>query len=276
MLFNAVLEVVMRRWKARLGNRGLLLSPQSDRLTNIRYADDLLLFARSLDDAVFMLDCLVEELSRAGLSVNARKTKILTTDVNVAVDEAPLFIDAGGGMVEVVKHAGTHKYLGRLLIGDLRMRGKCNLEHRMKCAWLKYHQFADTMQNRNIPIKLRLRLFDSVVTPSVLYSLTTTPLTQKDLDKLDALQRKMLRRIVGWVRLEEEAWQLTGHRMKRRLEAALAQQPVTDWSIRRNRQRDSLVQQIEHGHLLKWCSLSYAWRPSRARHRGRPLQRWTD
>eukprot|EP00959_Pyramimonas_sp_CCMP1952_P217036 4539173-Pyramimonas_sp.AAC.1 len=78
------------------------------------------------------------------------------------------------------------------------MRGKCNLEHRMKCAWLKYHQFSDTLQNRNIPIKLRLRLFGSVATPSVLYSLTTTPLTQKDLDKLDALQRKMLRRIVGW------------------------------------------------------------------------------
>ena len=204
MLFNAALEAVMSRWQARLGNHGLLLSPQSDRLTNIRYADDLLLFARSLDDAVFMLDCLVEELSRAGLSVNARKTKILTTDVNVAADEAPLFIDAGGGMVEVVKHAGTHMYLGRLLSGDLRMRGKCNLEHRMKCAWLKYHQFADTMQNRNIPIKLRLRLFDSVVTPSVLYSLTTTPLAQKDFDKRGALQRNMLRRIVGKVRSEGE------------------------------------------------------------------------
>ena len=70
---------------------------------------------------MFMLDCLVEELSRASLSVNSRKTKILTIDANVAVDELPLLLDTGGGMVEVVKSAGTHKYLGRLLRGDLRM-----------------------------------------------------------------------------------------------------------------------------------------------------------
>ncbi|CAK0905169.1 unnamed protein product [Prorocentrum cordatum] len=187
-------------------------------------------------DLVFMLDCLVEELSRASLSVNARETKIMTTHVNVAADVVPLFLDAGGRMVEVVKHAGTHKYFGRLLSGDLRMRGKCNLEHRMKCAWLEDNQFADAMQNRNIPITLRLRLFDSLETPSVLHSLTTSPLTQKDLDKLDALQMKLLRRIVGWVLLEE-AWQLTGHRIKRWLEAALARHPVTEWSNRRNRQR---------------------------------------
>jgi len=68
-------------------------------------------------------------------------------------------------MVEVVKLAGTHKYLGRLLSGDPKARGRCNLQFSMQCAWLKYHQHEATLQNRNIPIKLRLRLFD-VVTPS--------------------------------------------------------------------------------------------------------------
>ncbi|CAK0835520.1 unnamed protein product [Prorocentrum cordatum] len=44
-----------------------------------------------------------KELSRAGLSANARKTEILSIDVNAAADEAPLFLDAGGGMVEAIK-----------------------------------------------------------------------------------------------------------------------------------------------------------------------------
>ena len=275
MLFNSALESVMRRWKARLRNHGLLPSPEHERLTNLRYADDLLLFAWSLEDATYMLDCLVEELSAAGLSVNAKKTKVMTTDAEIVSDGRPLFIDAGGGMVEVVKHTGTHKYLGRLLSGDLRVRGKCNLEHRSKCAWLKYHHIGSTLQNRNISIKLRLRLFDAVVTPSVLYSLATTPSTQSQLGKLDALQRKMSRRIVGWVRFDEESWQTTGHRMKQRLEAALAQHPITDWSVRRNDLRGSLTQQLENESLSRLCSLSHSWRPGRARRRGRPLQRWT-
>ena len=43
-----------RRWKARLRNYGLLLDDTQERLTNIRYADDLLLFARTFDEAVFI------------------------------------------------------------------------------------------------------------------------------------------------------------------------------------------------------------------------------
>jgi hypothetical protein len=265
----------MKRWKARLHDHGLLLSPQHERLTNMRYADDLLLFAWTVEDAIYMLDSLVEELAAVGLSLNAFKTKILTTDTEITCDGSPLFIDAGGGLVEVVKHTGAHKYLGRLLSGDLKTRGACNLEHRMKCAWLKYRQISSTLQNRGIPIHLRLRLFDTIVTPSILYSLATTPLTANDLGKLDALQRKMMRRIVGWVRCEDESWQTTGHRMKHRLEAALKQQPVRIWSERRNSQRDNLKQQVEGHELSALCSLSYWWWPGAVRPRGRPRQRWT-
>ncbi len=70
-------------------------------------------------------------------------------------------------------------------------------------------------------VKLRLRLFDTVVTPTAIYSLSTTPLTTIQLAKLDAVQRKMLRRIIGWIRFDDEEWETTGQRMKARLDAAL-------------------------------------------------------
>ena len=60
----------------------------------------------------------------------------------------------------------------------------------------------------------------------------------------------MLRRIVGWVRFDDEAWQLTGHRMKRRLEAAFAQHPIEDWSVRRNGQRNSSKTDLSHNGVL--------------------------
>ena len=276
MLFNAALESVMRRWKRRLHDHGLLLAPQFERLTNLRYADDLLLFGRSLGEVVYMFEALVQELSVAGLSINGGKTKILTTCTGTTEDAAPLFVDAAGSFLEVVKRNGRHKYLGRLFSGDLRLRGQCNLEHRILCAWLKFHQLAPTLQNRNIPVRLRLRLFNAVVTPAALYSLPSTPLTASQQSTLDITQRKMLRRIVGYVRQENESWEETGRRMKQRLANALAQYPVNDWSTERDVQRDRLCSKMNGAAPSSLAALSNSWLPCSSRPRGRPRQRWTD
>lgn len=48
LLFNAVIEYVFQHWKRRLSYHGWLLLPGIERLTNTRYADDMLLYAKSL------------------------------------------------------------------------------------------------------------------------------------------------------------------------------------------------------------------------------------
>ena len=114
-----------RRWKARLRNYGLLLDDTQERLTNIRYADDLLLFARTFDEAVFIFEALSEELANAGLSINATKTKILTTDSAASNSDVPFLADAGGCMIEVLRCEATHEYLVRLFLaayGDEAMQ----------------------------------------------------------------------------------------------------------------------------------------------------------
>ena len=80
LLFNAAFELVLQRWKRRLQSHGILLPPSPVRLTELRYADDLLLFGKSLDEVLFMLELLSSELSAVGLTINASKTKITTTD----------------------------------------------------------------------------------------------------------------------------------------------------------------------------------------------------
>ena len=47
MLFNAVLESAFRVWKTKLHTHGFLLHDGNERLTNVRYADDVMLFAKS-------------------------------------------------------------------------------------------------------------------------------------------------------------------------------------------------------------------------------------
>ena len=127
---------------------GLLLAPGESRLTNIRCADDIVLFARNFDDAALMLEELMDELAAAGLSVNSGKTKILTTDPVGAGGNGPLLVEIAGNMVEVLRGSDTHKYLGRLFPGDLRQRGLRNLNHRLACGWLKFHRLRSSLLNK--------------------------------------------------------------------------------------------------------------------------------
>ena len=271
----------MRGWKAHLGSQGLpLATARGTRyLTNIRFADDLLVFGQSLEEARASLQALVTDLAEAGLCMNASKTKILTTDLAASSSPTPLSSELAGSPMEVLRGTASHKYLGRRFPGNLRSRGQCNLDFRVSCAWLRYHSLQHSWTNRRVPLKLQLKLFDSVVSPTALYSLPTTPLTSGQLAKLDATQRKMLRKIVGWRRVEDEAWETTGRHMKERLQRALQEQPVKQWSVARDEQRNKMLckaTSLESNSLL---SDVYHWSlaPSGGkRARGHPFQRWWE
>ena len=89
LLFNCVLDFAMNRWKLRIRHCGILIDDPNERLTNSRYADDILIYAKSLDEAIFMLEVLIEELKLIGLSLNSSKTKnhhsAIVDDTHVAV-----------------------------------------------------------------------------------------------------------------------------------------------------------------------------------------------
>ena len=102
LLFNSGLEAALRRWKSKIAGSGVPID-SGDKLTNTRYADDLMLFARSCEELTNMAEHLREELARVGLQLNAAKTKILTTES----DNSQLLIEVAGDFVEVVG-TGAH------------------------------------------------------------------------------------------------------------------------------------------------------------------------
>ena len=117
MLFNVGLEMAFRRWKLRLNEHGISLVAQHDRLTNLRYADDMMIFGTSPEELAQMTEWLIEELSDVGLHLNTAKTKVLTT----SEDNAD-FLDVGGNLVDVITGTARHKYLGRYLPGECTVR----------------------------------------------------------------------------------------------------------------------------------------------------------
>ena len=58
---------------------GFVIDGHSECLTNTRYADDVLLYAKSIHEISEMLRLLPSELATIGLQMHADKTKILTT-----------------------------------------------------------------------------------------------------------------------------------------------------------------------------------------------------
>ena len=103
------------------------------------------------------------------------------------------------------------------------------LHHRIRCAWAKFSCFRHALLDKHIDVRLRLRLFDAVVTPSALYGLTAAPLTAAEEAHLATTQRKMLRSIVGYVKLPDDSWADMYRRLRGKLEKAMQRRPIRDW-----------------------------------------------
>ena len=68
LVFNAALECALRKWKGKCEHYAIAMG-HHERLTNITYADDLMLYARSLQALVEMIETLSWELHHTGLEL---------------------------------------------------------------------------------------------------------------------------------------------------------------------------------------------------------------
>ena len=114
----------------------------------------------------------METFGNVGLELNAAKSKILTND---AITYS--FLDIADNLVNVVDASEHHKYLGRYLSGEFIFRETIEVNHRIQCAWYKFGQHANILCNRAISIHLRLKLFDAIITPTVLFGIAILPLS---------------------------------------------------------------------------------------------------
>ena len=85
-LFCAVLKWAMHDWKQSGHHFGIQLQRNAPALTDLRFADDILLFALSLQQILEMLRSLVVYLRQVGLVLNASKTKLMTTKLSHPIE----------------------------------------------------------------------------------------------------------------------------------------------------------------------------------------------
>ena len=92
------------------------------------------------------------------------KTKILTTE-NL---NEPIFLDIGDDMIEVLRGRQNHNFWFRQeIIWWPPEKGHGGFTT-SKSDRLEFNEHRDTLLNRHLSLRRRLKLFDSVITPTVL------------------------------------------------------------------------------------------------------------
>ena len=152
------------RWATRRYGRQFGYSEYT-MLTNLRFADDILLVGRSLPQIKRMIEDVQRESAKVGLELHPEKTKIQHNNIGYGSNVRKAIV--GGMTIEVMVPHSSNMYLGRAL--TLTNVHDAELAHRLKKAWAKFGIFKQELTDRAVPIHLRMKLFHSVMTPPALY-----------------------------------------------------------------------------------------------------------
>jgi len=185
-LFNICIDWAMRE---ALDNQdlGIQLTSMRNQLTDLDYADDIAILARTPQELQLMVDRVAAAASRLGLCINAAKTKVMA----VATADVPQISVAG----EILGVVQTFTYLG----SNISAEGNGSVEIRTRiakarsafgllnrCVW----------RERRISLKTKERLYDACIRSVLLYGCETWPMKKDDLDRLSAFEHICWRRIL--------------------------------------------------------------------------------
>ena len=105
VMFTAAMEKIFMRMNIEAG-----ININGVRLSNLRFADDIILFAESEEKLKEMLEELNNEGKRDGMKLNKKKTEIMCNEVARRRPRTGVMIDA-----EQLEEVTEYKYLRRLI-----------------------------------------------------------------------------------------------------------------------------------------------------------------
>ena len=130
---------------------GIDLEDSGEPLLDLRFADDILAFTTSSQQAAYLLDELVVALVDVGLILNQDKTKLLTTQA-----QPPKTITTPGALsVAVVDRDGCHKWLGCILSGNNRGSHRLDLEYHLQAASKAFFANRNILCNKTVSLVKR-------------------------------------------------------------------------------------------------------------------------
>ncbi|KAK6744367.1 hypothetical protein RB195_011209 [Necator americanus] len=225
-------------------------------LSNLGFADDIVLFTSSTNEAETMFNELNEAGKRIGLRINRKKTQFMKNacceDRGVQL-EGPQIV--GNFVIRISRKIYEQK-------NDL----KEELNRRMRAARAAFAAVKEAMDQLTDQ-DFRAHLFDSTVLPALCYATETWTDTAATSRKLLTTHRTLER---CFLKFNRRTQHLAGFRSSDLRRTSHLRDPA------------EYVSKAKHGHLMRriddrWTKRALEWIPRGAKRRGgRPPTRWGD
>ena len=161
----------------------------------ILYADDLVLFCKSVDYAEKLLNIFNDTCKRFGLTISFKKTKTqVFNNEELATKEHLFFIGS-----EKIENVRSFVYLGQVISNN---PDECFTEHRIARAVAKFNEFRTVLCDTNVYIRTRRKLLESCVRARLTHGTAAWFPNEHQIRKLEACWMQCQRSMVkgGWSR----------------------------------------------------------------------------
>ena len=162
-------------------------------VTDLEYADDMVLLSNSWSDPEVMIKSLHQQCTAMGLTISCRKTKTLPVLPSSSCPQPQsILLSPAADPVEPVT---TFQYLGSTVSQD------CSNSAEVSSRIVKASQAFDSLNHRlwlrkRIKTLTKLRVFSSVILPTLLYGLECTVLLEPEVHRLQSFVMCCLRTIL--------------------------------------------------------------------------------
>ena len=205
LLFNCFMDKILREATTTLNgglrieyatSRGLFLTyrdktPASTSIQDALYADDLTLVAESRQELQHMVNAVNSACKWWGMTISATKTKTLIVGEQQTSSQPPIMLQ--GQPLEEVE---SFSYLG----SEIGQSSKAEKEVSVRLEKAgKVHQIwrRKVFQSRALSTATKVRAYQTLVMPVLLYGAETWTVTQHDIRRLKSFQMRCLRNILG-------------------------------------------------------------------------------
>ena len=159
----------------------------------ILYADDVVLFCKSVSEAEKLLNIINDTCNRFGLTVSFKKTKTQVFNNDELAKKSSLFSIQGNDIENVLNFT----YLGHVITND---ENNCFTEHRIASATSKFNELRKVLTDTNVHMCTRRKLLEACVRSRLAYGTQASLPNAKQMKKLEACWYRILRNMIkgGW------------------------------------------------------------------------------